>query len=162
MFPPKESYSTVMRFFDKPIANIQLHFRIDHALTDKGTETFSDFKALVDGTRLEATSPRPTQKRFLPKSDYTVTTFLISPLDGGFENNEILLGSHPLGFYEIWANQSSYDAFKGSMRDHTTLSIRATPPGLGCTIEQNSNMVKLRTSMGRFPCPLTGRPWNLR
>ena len=151
MFPPKESFSTVMRFFDKPIDSIQLHFRIDHALTDQGTGTFNDFMTLVEKTRLEATSPGPPQKRFLPISDYTVTTFSISPSGGVFENNKILLGSHPMGFYEIWANQFSYDALKAAGVILPPYQFAPHPEAWDVQFEQNSNKVKLAYLGGALP-----------
>ena len=151
MFPPKEPFSTVMRFFDKPIASIQLHFRIDQLLTDQGTGTFENFKALVEKTRLEATSPGPTQKHFLPSSDYTVTTFSISPSGGVFENNKILLGSHPMGFYEIWADQSSYNDLKTAGVILPPYEFAPRPQAWDVKFEQNSNKVKLAYFGGTLP-----------
>ena len=141
MFPPKEPFSTVMRFFNKPIASIQLHFRIDHALTDQGTETFNGFEALVEEARLKAISPI---------SDYTVTTFSISPSDDEFENDKILLGSHPMDFYEIWTDQSSSNDLKAAgvilppyrFAPHSQWDV---------DLKQNSNQVELRYSGGTLP-----------
>ena len=146
MFPPKESFSTVMRFFDRPIANVQLHFRIDHAVIH-----LENFKALVNQTRDEATSPGPIQKRFLPTSNYTVTSFLLSPSGGVFENNKTLLGSHPMGFYEIWVDESSYNALMEEGVILPPYQFAPRPKDWDVQLERNSNKVKLTYSDETIP-----------
>lgn len=118
-------------------------------MTDKDTGTFDDFKALVNDTREEATSPGATQKRFLPTSDYTLTT--ISPSDWVFENNKIILGSHPMGFYEIWANQSSYDALKAAGVILPPYQFAPHPGNWDAQLEQNTNEVKLAYVLKKSP-----------
>lgn len=143
MFPPKEPFSTVMRFFDKPIASgVKLHFRIDDALADQGNVTFNNFGALVEKARLKAITLI---------SDYTVTTFSISPSSQGFETNKILLGSHPMGFYEIWANESSRDALKAAGVILPPCQFARRPQDWDVDFGQNSEEVELKYSGGMFP-----------
>ena len=120
-------------------------------MIDQGTGTFNDLKTLVEKTRLEATSPGPTQKRFLPISDYTVTTFSISPSGGVRQNNKFFLGSHSMGFYEMWANQSSYDALKAAGVILPPYQFAPRPEAWDVQFEQNSNKVEFAYSGGTLP-----------
>ena len=81
-------------------------------------------------------------RRFLQISDYTVTTFLIGPSAGVFEGNKILLGSHPLGFYKIWADQSAYGHLKAAGVILPTCQFAARPQAWDVQFEQNSNNIK--------------------
>ena len=158
MFPPKESFSTVMRFFDKPIADIQLHFRISPELADKNTVnpiTYDGFKTLVKETVEEATAPPgQTQKRFLPTGECTLTTFSSSPPDSVWENNKLLLGSHPTGLYEIWTNKSSDDALKAASMRLPAYGFAARPGAWDVEFEPKSNKIKLLYEV-KTPIPST-------
>ena len=99
------------RFFDQPVSNVKLYFRVEKSLGINGDQNTKEWFQAVVQECLEQIQLR-ARVGFVPSDcDYEMYS-KDAPPGSPFETGKTRISRHPLGFYEIWVDNDGRLALK--------------------------------------------------